>query len=277
MLAAAFFSSTMNGAIRHLSSDLHPFEIAFFRNLFGLIVLLPALLRTGLVPLRTQKLPLHALRGLFNVGAMMSFFLGVSMTPLATVAALSFTSPLFATLLAASLLGERVRHGRIAGLAIGFAGMLVILRPGLAVIDPATPIVLLSALTFAVVIVIGKRLAGVETPEGIVLQLTFWSIPLSALPAAWVWVWPSAEQLVWLAALGLAAWANIYGISRALQAGDASLAMAFDFLRLPAVALVGFFAYAERPDPLTWIGAAVIVAGVVHVTRAEARAARAAQ
>ncbi|HET6518868.1 MAG TPA: DMT family transporter, partial [Geminicoccaceae bacterium] len=119
MLLGALCSSAMNGVIRYLSADggLHPFEIAFFRNLFGLIALAPLFMRYGLLaPLRTKRIDLHAVRGVLNVFAMLTFFLGVSLTPLATVAALSFTSPLFATLGAILLLKEAMGIRRWTGL-----------------------------------------------------------------------------------------------------------------------------------------------------------------
>ena len=101
MCTAALGSSSMNGLIRETSADIHAFEIAFFRNFFGLMALAPMLLKGGVrATLRTDRLPLHFWRGMLNAVAMLSFFYAVTITPLATVAALGFTAPLFAALLA---------------------------------------------------------------------------------------------------------------------------------------------------------------------------------
>ena len=100
MVVATLLFSVMHASIKHISSDIHPFEVAFFRNLFGLIVIAPWLIKYGIKPLVTKKIKLHFLRSFFNVVAMLTFFYALSITPLAEVASLAFTAPLFATLLA---------------------------------------------------------------------------------------------------------------------------------------------------------------------------------
>ena len=135
MAAAAACYAILHGSVRYVSSELHPFEITFFRNLFGLIVLLPWFVVHGLKPLRTRRIGLHLLRASSNVIAMLMFFMALSMTPLAQVQALGFTAPLFTTVLAIFLLGERVRLRRWTALIAGFIGALIIVRPGLQPID----------------------------------------------------------------------------------------------------------------------------------------------
>jgi drug/metabolite transporter (DMT)-like permease len=111
MFLGTFFVAAMIGSIRHLSATLHPFEIALFRNLFAVVVVLPWFYRYGIAPLRTQRLGLHGLRALFNIVAMLAFFYAVSIAPLPEVTALGFSTPIFATLLAALVLGEVVGRG----------------------------------------------------------------------------------------------------------------------------------------------------------------------
>ena len=108
MLGSTVLFSCMHGTIRYVSAELHPFEIAFFRNLFGLFLLAPLLFRYGIAPLRTAKLKYHLLRGLFNISSMMCFFYALSIAPLTDVAAMTFASPIFATALAVFVFGERV-------------------------------------------------------------------------------------------------------------------------------------------------------------------------
>ena len=132
MLFSALCFVCMQTLIRHVGETLPPFEVAFFRNLFGFVALAPIFLQQGLEPFRTQKLGQHVGRGLIQVVGMLAFFTGVTMIPLAQTTALSFSAPLFATLLAILVLGERVRIRRITALALGFAGMLLVVRPGFA-------------------------------------------------------------------------------------------------------------------------------------------------
>ena len=112
MFVSTFFLAAMHASIRHVSAAIHPFEIAFFRSLFALIVVLPWFVRHGLGPLRTRRIGLHGLRAILNVCAMLSFFYALSIAPLSEVTALGFTAPIFATLLAALVLGEVVRLRR---------------------------------------------------------------------------------------------------------------------------------------------------------------------
>ena len=130
MLGSTLAMSSMDMAVKFVSSDMHPFEVAFFRNLFGFLVLTPLFLRYGKGPLRTRRLGLHALRGCIQAFSVLLAFLALSMTELAKVAALLFSAPLFASLLAIVVLGENVRLRRVTALVAGLAGTLIILRPG---------------------------------------------------------------------------------------------------------------------------------------------------
>jgi drug/metabolite transporter (DMT)-like permease len=217
------------------------------------------------------------LRAAFMVVATLTLYEAIALMSMAEVTSLTFTSPLFATALAVLVLGERVGPRRWIALAIGFSGVLVILRPGIVELEPVVLLPLLCSLAFAGVVVTGKKLASSESPESIVLYLSIWGLPLSLLPALLYWQWPTLEQALWLIAMGFAGNANMYGFARAFRIGDASLAMPFDFIRLPFTALVGYLAFAQRPDVWVWIGAAVIFAGSAYVTHREALAQRRAQ
>lgn len=264
------------GMVRHLSAEMDIFVIAFWRNLLAALVLLPWILRVGAAGLRTRRKGLYSLRSLLLVASNLTLFFAITMMPLAEATALSFTSPLFATLLAMLLLGERAGPRRWLALGIGFAGTLIMLRPGTEAIDLAALLILFSAVSFAGVIVTGKMLAATESAELMVLYLGLLAIPLSLIPALFVWEWPSASQFGWLLGVGAAASMNMYGFARAFKIGEASLAMPFDFLRLPLTALVGFLAFAQVPDIWTWAGAAVIFASAIYISRRELQAHRAA-
>lgn len=128
VLSTAIFA-TGNILIRHATSEVHPFQVAFFRNAFSLLCLLPLVAGTGLT-LRTNRLGLYLSRSATSLCAMLTWFYGLSVVPLADATALAFTLPLFATIGAALFLGETVRLRRWIAVVVGFVGVLIILRPG---------------------------------------------------------------------------------------------------------------------------------------------------
>ncbi len=128
MLAATVSVVAMNVSIREVAADIHVFEIAFFRNLFGVLIFLPVLFRAEVNPLRTRKLGLLTVRAVFHTVAMLAFFQGLTLIPLSDVTALSFTTPLFASVLAIVVLGETMSRRRMAGLAPSSAARSTIIQ-----------------------------------------------------------------------------------------------------------------------------------------------------
>ena len=135
VITAAGALSAMHAVVRYLSPSIHPFELAFFRSVFGFIVIVPLLLRSGMEAVRTHQPRLQMLRGLVSIAAMLSWFYGLSMVPLAEATALSFTNAIFGSLAAMIFLRERMTIGRGVAIVIGFVGVLVLLRPGFGDID----------------------------------------------------------------------------------------------------------------------------------------------
>ena len=275
VFAAAAFAG-MAGVVRHVSGDLHPFEIVFFRNLFGLVFMLPWLAKSGLGVLKTRRLGLYTVRAVLNVIAMLAAFSALAMMPIADAMALSFTAPLFGTVLAALVLAEGVRLRRWAATGVGFLGAMLILRPGFGEMNPAALLALVGAAAVAATGTVIKMLSGTEPVNAIVAYMVIFLTPMSLVPALYVWTAPDLESLLWLAILGgLGTLAHI-GVTRAFKAADASLVLPFDFVRLPFAALIGYAAFDERPDAWTWIAAAVIAGATLYVARSEAKAAAAA-
>lgn len=276
ILLSTFAFAGMHAVVRHLSKDLHPFEVAFFRNLFGLIALGPFLLRGGFGALRTGVLHLHALRGALQVGAMLSFFFAVSVTPLAKVSALSFTAPLFAAIGAVLLLREPLRASRAAALVAGFVGAMAIVRPGFAPPDLGVLLVLGSSAVWAVCMLVIKVLARTESSVTITAYMGLFLTPLSGLAASFVWRWPEPHHLAWFLAMGaLGTFAHL-AFSQAFKEADATAVLPFDFTRLIWASLLGYWLYAETPELWTWIGGAVIFASATFIAIHEARAKKAA-
>ena len=270
MLAASLALASMHGSVRFVSAGLHPFEIAFFRNVFGFCVLIPWLARIGVAAFATRKLPLHLVRGVLNGGSMLMWFLGLSLIPLAEATALSLASPLIATAGAILFLGEPVRGHRWLGLGLGVAGMLTILRPGFEEIGLGAAAVLLSAVLVTASKLIAKTLTRTESPTAIVAWLTLLMIPVTAIPAAFVWQTPTASQLLMLLGIGALGSCGHLCLVHAYRLADVGLVEPLVFFRLVWAALLGFLIFAEIPDAWVWIGGLLIVAATTWLARREA-------
>jgi drug/metabolite transporter (DMT)-like permease len=262
----------MQAAVRLVADQgLHPFEIAFFRNLFGLFVLAPWFARYGLAPLRTGKLGLHALRGGLNAASMLVFFTGLSLTPLAQAAALTFTTPLFVTIGAALLLGERVRARRWLAIAAGFAGMLIILRPGVGQVEIGSLLILASTVLWSLAVIDIKVLSRTESSVTITLYMGLFLTPLTLIAALFVWRVPTVAELGWLAFIGLFGTAAQMTMTQALKEADSSALTPFDFTRLIWMAVLGYLVFGEVPTIWTWIGGAIIFLSATFIAYREAQ------
>ena len=269
--------AAMAGIIRHVSADMHPFQIAFFRAFFGLVLMAPWFLRLGLVSVRSRRVGLHVWRSVVMVAATLTWFTAISLMPIADVTALTFTTPLFATLGAALFLAERVGLRRSAAIGVGFAGAMIILRPGVEALTMPAMAALAAAVFGAVGMLIVKSLSRTESPATIVIYVGLLLTPLSLVPALFFWSAPSLGTLAWLAALGLVANLGHLSFARAMAAADATAVLPFDFLKLFFTAALGFMLFAEVPDVWTWTGAAVIFGATLYTAGRESRAGRMAK
>ena len=270
MIASGVFFVAMTAIIRHLSATIDPLELVFFRNLFGLLVLLPWLARHGLGSLRTRRIGLYLVRGVVGLVAMVTWFTAISMMNLADAVALSFTAPLFATIVAVFLLGEVVRARRWAAVLMGLVGAMVILRPGLVEVSPAAMLVLLSALAMGLSACLVKLLSRSEPVMAIVFYMVVILTPVSLVPALFVWTTPGAAELAWLLVVGGAGTLGHICMTRAFSMADATAVLPFDFLRLPLMALLGWVAFGQTLDVWTGVGAAIIIASSVYIAHREA-------
>jgi drug/metabolite transporter (DMT)-like permease len=274
MMVAAFGSAAMNALIRMVGSEVHPFEVAFFRNVFGLLVLVPVVARAGLASLATRVPHLHAIRGVLNAIAMLLWFYGVTLTPLATVAALSFLAPLFATVLAALVLGERVGPQRIAAVLVGFAGALLILRPGLQAPQLGEILVTLSSLAWAGALIDIKVLARSEPSVRITVYAALFLIPITLAFALPFWVWPNAHALAILFLIGAIGSLGQVAVAQAFREAEATQVLPADFTKLVWAGLLGWILFAERPDLVALAGGTIIFGSVLYVAWREARLQR---
>lgn len=274
MTLAALGFSLMNAVIRILAEDMDPLQIAFFRNFFALAFMLPWLARVGRAGLKTERLGLHVIRSIGGLAAMTLWFYSIALLPLAQAVALNFTVPLFATVGAALILGEIVKARRWSATIIGFLGVLIIVRPGMAEVTLPMALPVVAAFIMAGSTLIVKSLSETESTAAIVLYMNLLLTPLSLVPALFVWRWPVGETWLLLIALGvLAALAHLF-LTRAYTKADASAIFPFDYARLPFVAVIAYFAFGEIPDLWTWIGALVIAASAIYIAQREAKVAK---
>ncbi|MEQ8369695.1 MAG: DMT family transporter, partial [Alphaproteobacteria bacterium] len=206
-----------------------------------------------------------------NFASSACWFWGLSILPLATATALSFTAPLFVTMMAPFALGERVGWRRIGAVLFGFAGAMVILRPGVIPLELGSVLVLVSAIIGAISVLYMKKLAGTENPDAMVAWLLLLSLPLSLALSLPFWVWPSTELWLLGGFIGLGATTAHLLIVRGFALADASFLQPFDYARLPFAALLGLIFFAQRPDVWTAVGGVMIVGAALYITRREAR------
>ena len=269
---AGFASS--HGMVRQVSTDLHAVEIVFFRNLFGSLVILPWFLRHGWLPLRTKKLWIHLLRVGVSVVAIFSFYMALIEAPLAQVTALSFLGPIIGAFFATLFLGEVVRLRRWLAILFGFAGTIVVLRPGFGTIEFGAVLALVSAIGWGVSMTIVKLLSRTESSVTITSYNVVLMTPLALFAALFVWVWPTWTQLAWLAVIGLLTTAASLGFTQAIKESEINVVMPIDFFRLVWIAIIGYVFYGEIPTIFTWIGGTMIFASATYIAYRESVLAR---
>jgi drug/metabolite transporter (DMT)-like permease len=269
MIASGAVFSVLNATVKHLGQRLDPIEIAFFRCLFGLMFVLPFALRAGAAALRTERPLTHLARGLAGMTGMFCGMYALVNLPLADAIAISFAKPLFAVLLAAVFLSERVGVDRWLATAAGFVGVLIVVRPGSAEFELAHLIALLGAFFIADVIVLVKKLQGTESNATIMLSFGVVTSLASFGPALWVWTTPTWVEIGILAAMAGAATLGQYCGLRAFQAADASAVVPYDYMRLIFAIALGFALFGERPDFWTLTGSAVLIVSTLYIAYRE--------
>lgn len=273
-ILSALFFSCMSALIRHAGSELHPFEVVFFRNLLALAFMVPWLVGAGVATMRTQRFGGHLLRAAFSLGGMMCGFTAVTLIPITEATALGFTAPLFSTLGAAVILGETVRLRRWTAILVGFAGTMIVLRPGIEGLSIGSLLAIGNAAFAAASILVVKSLSRTEKPEVIVTYMTLILTPLSLVPALFVWQWPSLEMLAWLTVLAACGTVGHIFMTRAFATADVTVVLPFDFAKLPFTALIAFTVFGEVPTIWTWIGGAVIFVSTFYIAHRETVLAR---
>jgi drug/metabolite transporter (DMT)-like permease len=284
MLAATACFAVMNALIRYLGKDglVPPPEIAFFRALFGFILLLPVLAWYGPQLVKTQRLGMHALRGTVQGVSMVLFFVGLSMIVLAKATAFEFAAPIIATAIAIVFLGESVRIRRLAAMAVGFVGIMIVLRPGFIPLEWGPVFIILSVVIWAGCQLMIRSLSRTEGSFAQTFYMTLFLMPVNLIAAValggfepdWRWVWPDWHATFVLFAIAAVANVGTVLYGEAFRRADMSAVLPLESTKIVWTASLGWAFFAETPDIWTLAGGFVIFAAAAYITIREAQLAR---
>ena len=261
---------------REAARELSVFQIMLLRSTLGMAMLWPLVRAAGgLAAVKTERMPQHVLRNAVHFAAQYGWFVALTLIPLAQLVAIEFTMPIWSAVLAVAFLGERMSGLKWFAIVLGLVGVAVIVRPGGGDVDVGQFIALVSALGFAISIVLVKSL----TRTDMAVAISFWMLVVQSaiglVPALVVWQWPSAEAWGWVVVVAFCGTYSHYCFARAMEHADATVVVPMDFLRVPLTALVGWLAYSERIDLFTALGVGLILAGnVLNLIRWPAGASR---
>ena len=272
MLTTGVFFVLVTAIVRHLGTDMSPAQSAFIRYAVGLAFFAPMFIRIRPGQLRKpRRLGLHVLRGLVHGTGVILWFYAMARIPIAEVTALGFTAPIFMTVGAALFLGERLHIRRILAIVAGFAGAMIILRPGISEVSSGQIAQLIAAPLFAASFILAKKLTDTESSAGIVASLTI-LVTLALLPPAMIaWRNPTGEEVFWRSLAAASATIGHFTMTFAFRWAEMTVLQPIMFLQLVWATLVGLYLFGEVPDLYTWLGGAVIVGSITYIAHRESR------
>ena len=260
-------------AVRELSTNMSSFELLSFRSLIGIPVMCLVAWHLGFHKVKTRRIGMQVGRNVVHFGGQWAWVIGITLLPMAHVTALEFTMPMWTAIIAMLFLGEEAKSHRIVAVALGLAGVMVILRPGIEIVTPGALIVLLGALCYGISNVMMKSLTADDAPWVIVFWMQIIQLPLALLPAVfWFeWVWPAWADAPWLLAMGLTGMSAHFCLARAFQLADATVCIPVDFVRLSLAAVIGWLLYSEGVSVWVLAGAILIFGGNYYSVWRETR------
>lgn len=264
MIFSGFFATTMHCLIRFATEDHHPFEVAFFRTIFVLIIFLPLVARNGISSLKSNNIKLQTVRAIVGSVAMLCMFYGLSITELAKATALMFTVPIFATILAILFLKEIVGIRRWLAMIVGFTGAVIVLRPDVE-LGFGPLLILCASLMWSSSMLMAKTLTKTDS----ISSITFWQaaglIPATFILAIPVWQWPNLSQLFMFLMIAIAGTLVHWFLNEALKRAEISALLPLDYLRLIWSVSMGFIFFNELPHAGLWFGAALILGASTYI------------
>ncbi|MDC0196193.1 DMT family transporter [Gammaproteobacteria bacterium] len=253
--------ATMAVAVRELTDTINSFEIVFLRTSVALSIILIIISIRGWKNISTKNLRLHIFRNTVHYIGNLTWIIGASLIPLAQVFALEFSIPIWVALFAVLFLKEKLTIGKVVAIGFGFMGVLVILRPGLMAIDQGSLAILCAALCFATANVITKSLSKTDNPLTILFLMFVMQLPISAIGAYFFWTVPVWEDWPWIFLVGIMSLTAHYCMTRAITLVDVTVIIPIDFMRMPIIAIIGFYLYNEPFSVWIFLGAALIFSG----------------
>jgi drug/metabolite transporter (DMT)-like permease len=274
MTGALLSFSASAVAVRELGKRLSTFEILSIRSGVGFLVLLVLIL--SLPDLRRSlmfnRMGMHITRSIIHFCGTFLWTLAITLLPFATVFSLEFTMPMWVALLAVPLLGEKLTRARIGSVVLGFIGVLVIVRPGLSSFQPAALLVLAGAFAFAITLIQTKMLTSNINTFTIIFWMNCMQLPMALAGSDPFFLWKlDTGAIIPAITLGVVGLTSHYCLTNAFRAGEATVVVPLDFLRIPLIALVGWLFYNEGVDIYVIAGAGLIIAGVLWNLHAESR------
>ena len=261
MLGALLCLCGMAIAGRELSAELNAFQITFLRSVLCLAAILVLLRVIGFSRVRSSQKKMHVARNAIHFGGQVGWLYGIAVLPLAEVFAIEFTAPIWTAILATVLLGERMNRNRMIAISLGFAGIMIILRPGVAAIQPAALVVLFAAVCFASTFVFTRHMSASESPLTVIFYMNLVQLPMGLIASLPGWTLPSLDLWPWMLLLGASGLGTHFCFAHAFRWADAVVVTPVDFFRLPLIAIVGLLFYGESWDVLILVGGAVIFSG----------------
>ena len=257
--------------VRAMGPTLPAAEAAFIRYVIGFLLLGPQILALARHWPARSTMKLFGARGLFHALGVILWFYAMARIPIAEVTAIGYLTPILVTLGAALFFAERLRFHRIMGVVLGFAGALIILRPGFAEVSMGQVAQLGAALFFAGSYLATKRLTALASPEQIVLMLTLFCTICLAPFALYDWVNPTWRDLGYLTLAAVLATAGHWTMTKALSLAPISVTQPATFLQLVWATLVGAAFFGEGIDPWVILGGAIIVGAATWIAKRESQ------
>lgn len=251
--------SIMGAIIKHLSMDLPTEVVVFYRNLFGLLMLLPVIAHGGLGTLKTQKLHLHFIRASVGLSAMYGFFYVIANMPLAEAFLVKLTTPLIMPIVAALWLGESITSKTRWAIFIGFLGVIFILRPGTEAFTPVALVGIGAAFLASIAKVAIRKMGSTEPSVRIVFYFGVISTLLSAIPLTWAWQTPQLHHWPWIALLGLMGTLGQLALTRAYRIAKPGQIGPYVYSSVLYGATLGWVFWGEHLLLSTAIGSLLII------------------
>jgi drug/metabolite transporter (DMT)-like permease len=271
MFLAMFFFTGMSVFIRKSAEQLHIMEVIFLRNLLACFLIIPIMIPSGIKTFKMYEPRLFFFRAIVGSIGMIAGFIAFILIPLAQATAISFTTPIFVTIGATFLLGEIIKVRRIVAIFVGFLGMLVIIQPGAGAMSIGVALAFISAGAHSVNALLVKKMTTKENPNAIVAWMVILIVPITVVPAFFVWEWPSGLTWVYLWSLALFGTLAHMCFTRAFASAEVTSLQALEFIKLPMTAFIAWLIFAEVPGVWTWIGGVIIFSSTVYITHREAK------